>query len=472
MGKLKLNVKRETFSSFFFLIFVTTLTLVNFSTTALAAPIPLRLDQAMQRMIENNLSVKSLALNYELAEIQYDTAWHTFYMPTISLNVASTSQYSLGNLSMPHTPGRDNPDSVRYRGYPEGPKLLELNIGSYTLFNFFKDRALYDQAKLNYENARLVYKEALRSARFALVGIYFNTKTAQEKLEASERSMMIAQAIAELMDSRKKLGKATEDEQNSASVDLLSAKGDYSLRKKDFETFLVTLNAQLNTAPNTEYILTTEPPYIPVHLEPKTLFDIFKSQAPSSRAAENNLTNAEINASIAEKNRLPLPKIDFSGITVDYGNGFAGGTGPVYSPNGQLEVSATISLTLQLWGPNGFFNANTARTAYINRENAEIAQKNTIQAGELRIQSDILTIKKAESDIKELREAFAKNSKILDSTFKKATSSVTDRLQLRDALKSARDSEQAYLDALLGHITAKNGLAEFLGLDRLPGDQL
>ena len=472
MRKLKLKVKRESFSSFFFFTLLTPFIAVNFPSTTLAAPIPLRLDQAIDRMMESNLSIKSLALNYELAEINYDAAWHTFYMPNISLSAASTSTYSIGDLSMPNTPGRDNPDSVRKRGYPESPKMLELSIGSYTLFNFFKDRTIYDIAKLNFENARLVYKEAIRSAKFVLMGIYFNTKTAQEKMEASERSMTIAQAIAELMDSRKKLGKASEDEQNSASVDLSSAKVDYSSKKKDLETFLVSLNSTLNAAPNTEFTLTTEPPYVPVRLEPKTLFEIFKSQSPSARTAENALTNAEMNVSLAEKSRLPLPKVDFSGLTIDYGSGFGGGTRPSYTPTGQLEVSAMVSLTIPIWGPAGFNNANTVRTAYINRENAEIAQKNALQAGENRIQTDILTIKKWESDIKELRESFAKNSKILDNTFKKASNTATDRLQLRDALKSARDSEQAYLDALLGHITAKNGLAEFLGLDRLPGDQL
>ena len=47
-----------------------------------------------------------------------------------------------------------------------------------------------------------------------------------------------------------------------------------------------------------------------------------------------------------------------------------------------------------------------------------------------------------------------------------------DRLQLRDALLQARQSELDYLDSLFFHIREKNTLSEFIGLDRLPGDQI
>ncbi len=471
-----MKVKQEAFPLLFSLFFIFVFSFVNFPSRVHAAPIPLTLDQAIQRMVENNLTVKTLRLSYELAEVNYDVAWNTFYMPNFTLSASSQSGHSVSSL--PFTTARDDPNTYRSRGYPQS--TIELSLGSYTIFNFFKDRALYDIAKLNYERARSRYQEGLRASRFALINLYFQTKIAQEKLEASERSMTISQAIAELIESRKSLGKATEDEQNSAAVDLLNARVSYTTEKRNVEQISVSLNTTLNATPETEFKLTTEPPFVPVFLDEKHLFDVFKAQSPTAKDAELSLATAEMATSLSEKSRLPLPTLSFSGITLSYNNGYSGGTSPAYSsttpngttPYGLLEVAATLSLSLPIFGPNGFFNEKAVRTSYIQRDMAEISQKNTMMNGELTIRQSIATIKQLESQIKTLRESLAKNSKILDNIFKRAASTSMDRLQLRDAVLQARQSELNYLDSLLSHISEKNTLSEYIGLDRLPGDQL
>ncbi len=464
MGKVKLKVKRSAFS-FIFLF-------VSFSTSTFAAPIPISLDQAIQRMLENNLTVKSLALSYEQAQLGYDIAWNGFYLPGVTLNLSQSSNYALTEL--PFTAGRNDPQLYKTRGYPAGG--LTLSLGSYTLFNFFKDRAQFDTAKLNYERSRYFYQEGLRNSRFSVISRYFETKVAQEKLEASDRSVSISQAIAELIESRKNLGKATEDELNSASVDLLNAQVAYGNQKKIVEQLSVSLNTTLNATPETEFKLTTAPPFVPVILDEKHLFEVFKTQSPSARSAELQLATSEINASLAEKSRLPLPTISFSGVTISYANAYGGGSTPAYSSssssNGIVEVAASISMSLPIFGPNGFFNEKSIRNAYISRDISEINRKNTMMNGELQIRQEIVTIKQLEGQIKTQRESLAKNSKILDNFFKKAVSGSMDRLQLRDALLQARQSELDYLDSLFFHIREKNTLSEFIGLDRLPGDQI
>ena len=473
MGKVKLKVKLKAFSKLALLLSTFFYYGVTFLSPANAAVTSLALDQAIQRMIENNLTIKSLGLNYESAQLGYDIAWNTFYMPQFTFGMNSTSGYALGSL--PNTAARLNPAASDARGYPLS--TISLALGQYTLFNFFKDRANFDVAKLNYDRAKFRYQEQLRGSKFSLINLYFQTKIAQEKLEAAERSMAISQAVAELIDSRKKLGKATEDEQNSASVDLLNAKVAYSNERKNIDQISINLKTTLNATPDTEFKLTTEPPFVPVELDEKHFFDVYRTQSSAAREAELGLTVAEQNASLAEKSRLPLPTLSFSGITLNYSDGYAGGAAPTYtstnSPGGMLEVAATLSLSIPIFGPNGFFNEKAVRGSYIAREQAEIAQKNAMMNGELTIRQKISTIKQLESQIKTLREALAKSSQLLNNTFKKAASnSVTDRLQLRDALLQARQTELSYLDSLLGHISEKNGLADFIGLERLPGDQL
>ena len=473
MGKEKLKVKREKSSSHLFGFILFALLSVNFLPSANAIPINLSLNQAIQRMIENNLTFKNIAYDYESAKMQYEIAWNTFFLPSFSLNAATTSasNYTVGTL--PGTAARNDPNSVWSRGYPTTG--VTLSMGSYTLFNFFKDRANYDIAKMNYDRASSIYQENIRTSRFALIRQYFEVKIAQEKLEAAERSMTISQAISELIESRKNLGKATEDEMNSSSVDLLTAKKGYGDQKQIVDSLLIGLNTTLNATPDTEFKLTTEPPFIPVHLDEKELYEIFKTKSPMAKSAELSLASAEISTANMEKSRLPLPTVTFSGINVGYTSGYSGGTGSAYTNTnggGTLDVSATVSVTLPIFGPTGFFNEYAIRNSYIGRDRAEIALKTTLMNGEQTIRQKILGIRQLESNIKTLREAEAKNSKILDSIFKKAMSSSADRLQLRDAVVQARQSELDRLEALLGHIGGKNELAEYIGLDRLPGDQL
>ncbi len=344
------------------------------------------------------------------------------------------------------------------------------------LFDFFRQRYEYDRAKLNYERAQQIYQENIRNERINLINVYFQTKIAQVKSEGAERSFTIAQAISELVNSRKALGKSTAEEVSSAMVDLNNAKIEYVYKKRDHEQKLLTLNYLLNSSPETAYQLTTEIPFLSVRLDDQELFEIFKKMSPTSRNQNVLMSLAAMDAALAEKNRLPLPKISLQMLNMTFDNNFSGGTGPAYqygqNPNrGAVDVSALITLTLPIYGPSGFFSERTVRQQYINREVAEIDQHLTMMNNEIIIKQQIINIRNLEKNIITQKETYEQNQKLLNSYFKKVSSGV-DRLQLRDAIFQARESQFQYFENLLGHLSAKYELAKMIGLDRLPGDLL
>ena len=467
MGKGLLKVKRITF---FILIFILSArhSFAAVTPPTATGPIPLSLEQAAQRLIDHSLAVRAAALSYESAQIQYDIAWNQFYLPAITLSGSSTYTQSVG--AIPNTPAALSP-SLRTKGYPSS--AISLGLGSYTLFNFFKDRDSFDINKLNYEQSKLNYEQTIRSAKFQLINQYFQTKIAQEQLDATERSVMMAEAILELINSRKALGKATDEEQNSASVDLLNAKVAYSEQFKTVEQTNVQLNTTLNVPPDTKFKLTTAPPFSLVKLNDKTLFEIFKTQSPTAKSLEISVQSAEISAANAEKSRLPLPSLTFSGIVLSYSQGFGYNQPGTYnnSTSGTMDVSASLGVTIPIFGGNGLFNEKAVRLAYIGLESTELSYRSQMMNAEKDIITQIAIVKQLQDQIVSRRESVTKSSKVLDSFFKKATSASTDRLQLRDAIREARDSEIQYLKGLLELITTKNGLALTLGLDQLPGDK-
>jgi len=472
MGKVKTNVKHRFDIRFRNLVLGLFFLLSGITNYSQAAVIPLSLNDAIQRMIESNPMIRNLEIGLEQAQIQYDIAWYAFWLPNFEITANSTYRYSLGS-SVPFSAARDD-SSLKSKGPPSN--TVTLGLGEIVIFDFFKQKANYDKAKLDYDRSKQLYQEQLRSQRFDLISIYFETRIAQEKKDAAERSLKISQAISELVESRKAIGKATEEELNSASVDLNNARIEFVQKKNELEQKLITLNTSLNTMPEIEYKLITELPFSTVRLDDRELFEIFKKMSPTSRQQEVYLAKAELDVANAEKSRLPLPKVSLSLFNISYSNGFAGGTRPSVNSNsntnGSIDISTSINLSLPIFGQYGFFNDRVTKIQYLAREQQEINQHLTMMNSELDIKQKVINIRGLEQNIRTLKENLANNLKILDSFFKKAASGSVDRLQLRDAIVQARQSEFFYLENLFAHLRSKNDLAKTVGLDRLPGDLL
>jgi outer membrane protein TolC len=453
---------------FSFLIFLSMISIVQ------AAPIPLSLDDAIKRMTSQSPSIQVAVKNLDISKIAYDVAWYTFWLPALDLEISSTYHYSFASL--PFSEARNDP-TYRLRGPPSN--TLSIGLGSFVLFDFFRQRAQFDLAKIQLENAEQMYQENIRRARFDLIKTYFETKIAQEKLEASEGSLKIAQAIVENIEVKKKLGRASEDELTSSSVDLNNAKIDLLQKKTAFAQNLLTLNTLLNVSGETEFQLTTDLPFQIVRLDERELFDIYKHSSPEYRMQENNVTASELSVSIAEKSRLPLPTITVDPLKVELNNGFSGSSAPIYQagpdfPNhfGAVSVSASIELRIPIFGPNGFFNERPAQVARIQRDQNEIQFHMIQMQREAQIKQSIIAIRTLEQNLVTQKESINRNQELLNSFFKKTASSGVDRLQLRDAILQARQSQFDYYDSLYSHLRSKFDLAQLVGLDRLPGDSL
>jgi outer membrane protein TolC len=464
-------VKRVVTERFLQTFFTALSCMIILTAPALSGTISLSLEDALKRMMENSPTIKSENLSLENSQITYDIAWYTFWLPSFDLNVASAHNYTIGKL--PFTAAR-NDSNFFHRGPPSN--TVTVSLGSFVVFDFFKQRALYDKAKLDLENARQNYIENIRTARFDLIGIYFDTKIAQEKAEAAEGSYKIAQAAVENVITKKKLGKATDDQVSSSTVDLNSAKIDLVGKRNELAQKLISLNTYLNTASDTEYRLTTELPFRTVRLDDRELFDIYKKTSPVYLQAENNLAKNELDTSLAEKSRLPLPTLTIQPLSIAYTNGFAGGNKPelgsASDQSGSIDFKTSVTLQVPLFGPNGFFNHRTVRQSYIVRDQAEIQFHMNQLKKEIEIKQKVLGIRTIEENLVTQKETVNESQELLSSYFKKAATTGVDRLDLRDAIKQARQSQFDYYTSLLDHLRAKFELAKLVGLDRLPGDSL
>ncbi len=460
------------------------LILFLFCNSLQAAPEPgkkviedLSLNDAIQLAYNRNLDLKSQVLSLEQSKLSYDDAWDRMFMPNINLSVSSSSAYTLGTVAgtpaRRPTPSDYNTQQARNFGYPTSSAAI--GLGSYTLFNFWKDRIAFDISKMAYESAQKSYQEYRRSLKNQVTNAYFQSRIDQEKIDAAKRSADMAQTVFSLIKSRKALGKATDDQVTSASIDIINAKIQYDSTVKTAYDNLANLNQYLNASTDQKYNFTTNLIFKPLNISSEEAFRLFKEYSPTMRMANVSLRTAEGTLELAHKARLPLPTISFSGLTMTYSTGY--GTGSTsYSnsnstyPAGQMNIEASVSLSLPILGPGGLLNSRVLEGSVISREMAEINAMKASIGGEVEVGKRIVAIKNIETQILDQKSAYEKNTQLLDSLLIKASKQTVNHLEMRDAIRDARTAHLAYLDATYSHVSQKNSFAEYLGLDDFPSD--
>jgi outer membrane protein TolC len=444
----------------------------------LAEPVPaaepLTLEMALKRAIDRNLDLKLLRLQLKASEITYDTAWATMFMPTVTLSASSTTDYTLGDI-----PGRTpQPPELRNHGYPVSS--VTLGLGRYTLYNFNRDWYVYERAKLDWQRAQEAYQETVRTTRFNVITGFFTLKAEQDKLDAANRSVLIADAIVKLIKSRVRRRKATDNDVSSSIVDLLSAKNDQNQRASDAKQALWALNLLLGDAIDTPYRIDESIRYVPLKITSDQATKAYLESSPAARDFLRDLRKAELSLTLEERNRLPLPKVSFSGVEITAQSGYYGGfsdyhatTGAATVPTGNtnFDIRGEVTFTVPIYGPGGLLNARVVETASLAVDQVQLKGQQKRSQDEINILLTIQTIRRTEQSIENNRQSLQRSAQLLESQFAKLSGTeVSSRLELRDALRQARESEFALVESTLSHLSNKLNLAALIGVDSLPGD--
>jgi outer membrane protein TolC len=431
----------------------------------------LNMATAIAKAMKNNPTLYTRRLNQELFEISYANAWAQMWVPSISLQASSGVSYGMAQL-----PGSaaDASNTSLSRGTPTSG--LALTMGEYTIFNFGRDRDTYDVTRLEYERSLQSIVEIERLVRFQVIQGVFNLKTQGDLLEASQRSVDAAQAIYDLVRSRIPLGKATERDLSSVEVDLLNARAVLVQNQANFSQALWDLNVVLGDTVGTRYRLKTDIKYIKFRMGVEDVVAALKTNSPTVREAKKNLEQRRAEQRLAEKNALPLPTIKFSGVSVGYTTG-ATGTTPVRTTtaadSGNINVSAAMTLSIPLVGDGGFLFARTLRAAEVNTEIAEIALRNAANTTEASAQTLYANIRRAESEIEINEKLFKESTRVFESSLQALQSrQAFNRLDIKNALEQLRTAELSLTSSILEHYNLKLQLANLIGVDRFPEENL
>jgi len=440
----------------------------NSSASTLANDSPpeiLTLKMAVDRSMANNQDLKENKLALRTSELTYDDAWDQMYMPKISLILNSNAAQTLGSL-----PGATGGTADYNHGYPSSS--AEVALGQYTLYNFGRDKLVFDQAKLQWKRDQETYEEQKRTIRFSVVNAFWTLKSHIDKLNAFERSVEIADAIVKLQESRVFLQKANWTDVSSSTVDLVATKNLRDQANTDVQSALYALNVLLGDPVGHRYQIDEEIVFLPIKVTEEILYQTYLAESPDTKTSLMNFLKSQLALELTEKNLLPLPTIKFSGVTVGYGNNYYGGAMGTYTQGpgvNNFDISAGINLTVPLTGPGGLFGSRTVELSQIQRETSEVHIGNVANKGRQSIFQIVQNIRQFERTVENNKQGYKNSMNVLESVFERFMNhQQVGRLEIRDAINTARDSETALDDAILTHLNYKTQLAAFIGVDYLP----
>jgi hypothetical protein len=237
------------------------------------------------------------------------------------------------------------------------------------------------------------------------------------------------------------------------------------------------MNQLLGDPIGTIYEVETKiPDYVPIQMSPEQAFKIFMENAPESRNLRLGLRDREVSLQQAELSRLPVPIVEFSGLQLAADQGFFGydqvnyGTTATNSAN--WEFAFGVSLSIPLYTKNGFMNSRTIEKARIELERQRMDYTDSIMEFRKTVFNDLANLKQVEQELKNKKRVSQEADSILNRMASRMRTETISRLELRDAVNTARDAAVDFLDAKIAYISAKIAFANLIGLEHLPGDPM
>jgi outer membrane protein TolC len=154
-------------------------------------------------------------------------------------------------------------------------------------------------------------------------------------------------------------------------------------------------------------------------------------------------------------------------MTVAYGNNWGGWdqSANLNTNEGRIEAGFALTLNIPILDNAGFFQMDTSRINRINLEKTEIGYRQVMIQGEKDIRTSFSELQKLQEQLTPLKDSFNASAKVLDRMVSEMATKKPSRLELRDAIKNAREKELELLKNVMDFIKARNTFYVQIGKD-------
>jgi outer membrane protein TolC len=389
----------------------------------------------------------------------------SFWLPTVSL------QMQTGNHLIDRF--RSSSQNVAGMGAQNAPSgSLGLVVDDYTIFNWGRDYLAYQNARDSLDRASVQLQEARRRLKFALIGQYFNLLRFKQFIKITQEQVRQTSFVHRIAREKLQLRKIRPQEYYQTRSEYLRAQTEYQQARFDVGIEEERMANLLGDDYRGTYRSIEQLKFTTLNTTMEEALRLAQEQSVEYRDAKLAYDNASRSYEQALKENLPLPRF---GLNLgSYRTGFdPDGTSWNYQTtpgNRNVELVAAINMRWTLLGEGGLFNSRINQQAFLSKRISEINFFNTRRELDVRIRTIYKTLRfleqKVEIALHQHRNAQSNYDSVLDNYTAGNASYADIKLAIDNLVLSQINSENQKYE----HLLRKLELADFMGLEDLPGD--
>jgi outer membrane protein TolC len=160
---------------------------------------------------------------------------------------------------------------------------------------------------------------------------------------------------------------------------------------------------------------------------------------------------------------MGLPRLTIQAISATYQTDAF--TGSNNFGGDRIDLSAALTVTIPIIDEAGFFQMDASRKNRIGLEKSEISYRKALIEGEADIRTLFAELQQFQDKLQPLKESFDSSAKVLDRLVAEMATKKPTRLELRDAIKNAREKEIDLLSNVMDFIEKRNAFFVKIGKD-------
>jgi outer membrane protein TolC len=418
------------------------------------------LEQGLRKNYDQNIKGQYDSLN----ELEFSGLKSAFWLPELKVNL-TTSNQRISTLHEGSTPPTTPTPTT-----PTG--ALGLSLGSYTVFNWGKDYALYLNKKSLYMRNKEIFDESKRELKLDLINNYFQLVSFKNIEKIRQDQLRQASFIYRLNKEKITIGKTSKQDYYLARSEYLKAQNDYHDAKISSEAADENMSFLIADSIGTKYVLSESLEYKRIKISLDDSLSLSSKNNPTLLTNKTQIENSERSYDIALKENMPLPAftVNLGAYSKKFGPTSNSTTYETYSGSSNIELVASINASWSLTGEDGLFNSNKLAKSRIGKEIAFKQYEKSSHYTQSSIRQIYVSILSLQNQIVILEARLPSLQKAFDSVLENYLSNKTKYYDFHLILDELTTTKILFEQIKLQHLQNKLTLAKLSGIEDFPGE--
>lgn len=422
------------------------------------------LNDVIEQGLRLNSDQEMRNLNLELNQLNIDSNFRSFWLPSLKLTLV-TEEQRVGTLS---SSTRESSERASTRAFGS----FGFDLGTYTLFNWGKDYAIYLNNKQSLERQKALGDEEKKDLKLDLIADYLELIKKKKVLKIRQDQLRRASFIYRLNKEKVSVGKTSQQDYYLARATYLKAQSDFQTAKIEADRADENLAFLIKEKSGTKFIVNETVDYQKIKITLANALDLLADKNSDIRDSKTRIELAERELDVARKENLPLPKftLNLGGYRHKFGPSQNTTRYETYDDTGAIDVVATINATWDLFGSDGLLNRDKLRRKRIELELSRhqlSKSKSFSEASAQNIYKNLITL---QNQLLILEARVPTAQKTFDTILENYLEGKTRFNDYKLALDDFIETKVMYETFLAEHAQQKLQLAKVIGIEDFPGE--